>query len=419
MYTFENGLRKVAPYFSEFSVRIKQRWEGKTLIELQTTEFGELAAVVEQAIRHHRLFIETNQGKKKHTQQTIKGWDLLATRPLDRFDVIHSLQHRHEPSVGDLPWSVIHEDDDLLVISKPPGIPTHPTGNYHYNSITEIVKFDRQLANVWPTHRLDKATAGVLILAKNQKAGKYYQQLFSENKQLVTKEYFARVRGEFPQGTHLVNCPIFSVMSTQGHIRPVNADELMANSSTIFTRVSYDPTLDQSVVKCQPVTGKTHQIRIHLRNVGFPIANDYLYNPVNEGFINHEVNKLSCSIELELYRRLFRVHPEFGQLQLADKLPEALQKGTIDLYSITNWYHDSALRSEVERLKSLRSQLFEKLKADYDTKCLECGKQLLTTDRDLSDQAIWLHAFKYHYQGNPDICFEDDVPLWAKPNFID
>lgn len=433
IYTFENGLRKVAPYFNNFTTRIKSRWLGKTLVELQTEEFGQDATVVQGEIIKSQLYIETNQGRKKGTQEVIKGWEVLGIHPLSSYDLIINHQHRHEPSVTHREFTqsmaeryrcpsqwkttipIVFESEDLLVISKPTGIPTHPTGNYHYNSITEILKFDLKVENIWPAHRLDKSTLGILILGRNGVAGKYYQLLLA-NKRMVTKKYYARVAGKFPENSVLVNCPIFSVISTSGFIRPDNAKEVPADSTTIFTRVSYNSTLNQSVVICQPITGRTHQIRIHLRNIGFPIVNDFLYNPVNEGFVNQPVNKYRNELDRELYGRVFSKFPQYGKLQSPEYLNEALTQPPVDLHEVLRWYTDETIHEKVNHLVKLRKQSFETLKNRFDTTCQVCDRQLLDTDRDLSDQEIYLHAFKYTYRGDKDgesFEFEDYPPEWG------
>ena len=88
-------------------------------------------------------------------------------------DIICHTKHRHEPPI---PWhndiiKLVYEDDEILVVDKPSGIPTHPTGNYYFNSLSEIIKQQLNMDSIWTCHRLDKVTSGVLVLAKTKNGG--------------------------------------------------------------------------------------------------------------------------------------------------------------------------------------------------------------------------------------------------------
>lgn len=426
-YVFENGLRKVAPFFHQSKIHPKLRWVGRTLFDVFSTEFNEAGDIIQHEIENKLIYIQTNNGRKKNTQEILQGWDLLKDRPIDNFDIIFVNKHKHEPSVPREPEvskslqfpsqsgtniKIVFEDDDLLVILKPSGIPTHPTGNYHYNTITEILKYELQLTNIWPCHRLDKVTSGILILAKNKETCNKYQVLLTEDKLNCRKSYYARVVGKFPPNEVMVNCPIFSINSCGGFLIPSNSSEIPINSTTIFKLIDYNEKTNQSIVVCKPLTGKMHQIRIHLRNMGFPIVDDHKYNPTTETLPNYSIMKANNDLEKLLYQRVFDQHPQFQQFLDVD-LTVAQTDETIDVAKITKWDLDPIIRNKVDEIKSKRSVYFDNLRNNFNTTCEICHRDLLNTNKDMSDQGIMLHAFEYEFLGEVPFKFTDSQPQWC------
>jgi pseudouridylate synthase len=436
-YIFENGLRKVQPFFHKSEIHAKQRWVGRTLCDVMKNELNESPTIIRQEIANNLIYIWTNHGKRKNLQERLEGWDVLKDRPIDRFDVIHIHRHRHEPSVPD--WAgtsnivsidecrgalsnypsqlktnlkIVFESSDLLVVSKPSGIPTHPTGNYYYNTITEILKFDLNLDNIWPCHRLDKVTSGILILAKNKQTSIDYQLILTNEKASTKKLYYARVRGKFPEQEVMVNCPVFSVNSCGAFLNPSNASEIPSNSTTIFKSVKYNEPLNESIVVCQPLTGKMHQIRIHLRNMGYPIVDDFKYNPEAKQLPNQMIMKITNDLEIMLYERLFEKYPQFKEFLRVDKSVVSTS-ACIDVTAITKWNNDSIILQQVDLIKQKRAIWFADLRNTVNMTCDICHRDLLDTDKDFSDLSIMLHAFKYQYNGTTSFDFEDTPPQWC------
>ena len=172
-------------------------------------------------------------------------------------DMITHQVHRHEPPVTSRPIKVVFEDDDIIVIDKPSGIPVHPTGRYRFNTITKMLQ--RNLGFVVnPCNRLDRLTSGLMFLAKTPKgADDIGDQLKARE---VSKEYVAKVVGEFPEGEVVVEKPLKLIEPRLG----LNAvcqmkEEGAKHAKTVFNRISYDGKT--SIVKCKPLTGRSHQIR--------------------------------------------------------------------------------------------------------------------------------------------------------------
>ncbi|KAL4713383.1 hypothetical protein ACJJTC_016851 [Scirpophaga incertulas] len=150
--------------------------------------------------------------------------------------------------------------DDFWVVNKPAGIPCHPTGSYFEYSVTRILFKDKTVGCV---NRLDMPVSGTLILTFN-KAGEIHNLL-----QNAQKLYIAKVKGNFPEYEE-VDQPI-GTKSNKMHSICQDGKP----SKTIFKNLFYKN--GYSLVLCQPITGRTHQIRLHLKYLGYPILNDILY----------------------------------------------------------------------------------------------------------------------------------------------
>lgn len=423
MALLENGLRKVPPYYHKYRTHVKERWFGRTVADVLTAELGQSPVSVKSEIAAHRTYVAGNFGRKGG-ETAVLGWSLLQNRLLQNHDVLYTTSHVHEPSVPAPSWLqkgplkypsqkklsllLLHESDSVLVVDKPAGIPTHPTGNYRHNSVTEIIKHDLQLDDVWPCHRLDKGTSGVLILALNSTANSKYLSIINKKKHLTSKLYVARVTGRFPANPFTIRCPVFSVNASGAYL-PSNITNIPLDSATLFERITYNEDLDQSVILCKPRSGRMHQIRIHLRNLGYPIANDGMYNPPLSDVASHIRNE----VERELYKRLFERQPDLSFCHKT--LPEVTEK-CIDVLQETDFNNDSELQEKLSHMRRVKKTETAAVRAQFGQKCPECGKELYDDDRDVSEDAIWLHAFSYTYE-NPEtgesFAYTADKPSWC------
>lgn len=219
-------------------------------------------------------------------------------------DMISHTLHRHEPPVTAQPIGIVYEDNDMIVINKPAGVPVHPAGRYNFNSIVEIMRAERSYTwNPLPCNRLDRLTSGVMFIGKNAKAAeKLCMQIQGRS---VKKEYVARVIGKFPEGDIVCEQPVMQISPKLGLNRARASGK---DARTVFKRLAYYPPAQKSndskveredgrsekekirdskmewkgkeghsIVRCRPVTGRTHQLRVHLQFLGHPISNDPIY----------------------------------------------------------------------------------------------------------------------------------------------
>jgi 23S rRNA pseudouridine1911/1915/1917 synthase len=183
----------------------------------------------------------------------------------------------HEPTPSGL--KPIFETKDFAVFNKPSGMLVHQNGFHVESSLVDDIKhLYGHLANL--VHRIDRETSGLVIASKNKKAEKQLKNLFVEKD--IEKNYLAFVEGNFER-ERLIDAPILIGMNnnrppedpTPRVLSEINKDG--AKSRTFVTPVRYYEDLDITLVNAYPITGRTHQIRIHLAHVGHRILGDPFY----------------------------------------------------------------------------------------------------------------------------------------------
>lgn len=306
-------------------------------------------------------------------------------------DIICSRVHRHELAVLAAKIKIIHEDDKILVIDKPPSMPVHPCGRYRYNSLIAILHKDYGYHDLRIVHRLDRQTSGVLIFARDQAtAQKMSKQLVDRN---LHKEYVARVSGVFPDGE--VECHE-KILPLSHKLGVCIIDPEGKDCETRFKRekIYKDGT---SLVRCWPKTGRTHQIRLHLQYLGHPIANDTLYNSTAFGKERGKHANYGISRE-EIMENLNKEHNVENWFELEDAVPPEHDEDDIEL-----------LRSFEEVLDKGRHPPFDASKLVHDDQCEECQRIYMNpTPKHL---CIYLHAQKYK---GAEWQFETPMPWWSK-----
>ncbi|MDW8282566.1 MAG: RluA family pseudouridine synthase [Myxococcales bacterium] len=173
---------------------------------------------------------------------------------------------------------VLYEDEHLYALDKPAGLPIHPTARYHHSTLTAVLRerFPGQQLHV--AHRLDRETSGLLLVARSAAAAAALKGAFARRR--VEKRYLAIVHGVVESPQLLLDHPIGPA---QGRVRvrmAVRDDGLPARTEVRTLRRLSAYTL----VECRPLTGRQHQIRVHLAAIGHPVVGDKLY-PDEEIFI--------------------------------------------------------------------------------------------------------------------------------------
>ncbi|HTJ92054.1 MAG TPA: RluA family pseudouridine synthase [Pararobbsia sp.] len=169
-------------------------------------------------------------------------------------------------------YTIVHEDDHLLVIDKPAGLAVHGGSGVSFGVIEQLRNARPKAKYLELVHRLDRETSGLLMIAKRRSALVSLHDQIRENR--IDKRYLACVAGEWHDRRRAVKAPLHKYLTPEGERRVRVQDDGLA-SHTIFNLLERYNGF--ALLECELKTGRTHQIRVHLQHVGTPIVGDEKY----------------------------------------------------------------------------------------------------------------------------------------------
>lgn len=215
--------------------------------------------------------VRVNSGRVDATYRLVAGDSVrippirLAERPQNEIDEAAKVR-------VDLP--ILYEDDAMLVIDKPEGIAVHGGSGVSFGVIEALRRQRPQAKFLELAHRLDRETSGVLLVGKKRSALTALHDMFREHGAGADKRYLVLVKGRWMNTTQHVRAPLLKYLTDSGERRvSVHADG--KPSHTVFRLLARWP--EMSLLEAQLKTGRTHQIRVHLAHLGFPILGDEKY----------------------------------------------------------------------------------------------------------------------------------------------
>ena len=176
------------------------------------------------------------------------------------------------------PLEIIYEDEDLVVVNKPAGL-LSVMGRLPEHQDSAYLRILEKFPTAKVTHRLDMATSGLLMFAKHRDAEVAVSKMFQAR--TIKKYYIALIQGKI-QAEGSVEVPL--ITDWENRPRQMVHFELGKQAKTIFQLMEYDAEADQSRVCLEPVTGRSHQLRVHMMHIGHPIMGDKLYHPDSARF---------------------------------------------------------------------------------------------------------------------------------------
>lgn len=201
----------------------------------------------------------------------------------------------------DLP--IIFEDEAMLVIDKPEGVAVHGGSGVSFGVIEALRRQRPQAKFLELAHRLDRETSGVLLVGKKRLALTALHDMFREHGAGADKRYLVLVKGRWMNSTQHVKLPLHKYL-TEGGERRVSVDPQGKASHTVFRLLARWP--EMSLLEAQLKTGRTHQIRVHLAHLGFPILGDEKYGDFS---LNKQLKRDGLRrMALHAWRMAFR-HP--------------------------------------------------------------------------------------------------------------
>ena len=195
--------------------------------------------------------------------------------------VIERIKEYHEDLdivPEDIKLDIVYEDDDVILINKPSDMVVHPgSGNFHGTMVNALLHYTKSLSDCngderpGIVHRIDKDTSGLILVAKNNEAHRILAKDFETKR--VQRKYIALVDGVLPHNHITIDAPIGRDNNNRQKMAVKEGGKNAITHVNVIKRYSR-----YTLVECVLETGRTHQIRVHMAYIGYPIHNDPVYN---------------------------------------------------------------------------------------------------------------------------------------------
>lgn len=272
----------------EISVELQGQRLDKALVNL----------VIDKSRSHITKMIDDNlvfvNGKCEKSSYKVKAGDVIEIEETE----VQELKIEKE----DIPLDIVYEDSDILIINKPQGMVVHPA-NGHWNGtlVNAILNHCKDLSGIngvvrpGIVHRIDKDTSGLICVAKNDIAHNFLAEQLKDH--TMHREYYALVKGQIKESSGEINLPIGRSKSDR---KKMAVDKENGKYAVTYFKV-VKRFLNHTLVTCKLLTGRTHQIRVHMAYIGHPVEGDPLYGT--------RANKVYRDGQLLTAYKLSLIHP--------------------------------------------------------------------------------------------------------------
>lgn len=269
------NVRLVLPYPITHRFKVQDEFVDKTLLEMMAIRFP---------FRPEKDWRDRIENGRVGLNEESSTPDAL----LKKSDsIFHHNPNVVEPSVPD-EVEILEETEDWIAVYKPAPLPMHPGGRYFKNTLTAMLE-EMGYPDLKIVHRLDAVTSGIVLFAKTKAFAQKAMTEFAEGR--VQKTYFAEISGQPKEDQITINTPI---KRKTGFVFESNPDLTNAKpAETTFTVVERKE--NSAIIKCEPKTGRTHQIRLHLEHWGYPIIDDPIYG-INGDKTSKKAQKTAISL---------------------------------------------------------------------------------------------------------------------------
>ncbi len=279
------------------TITITQEYDGRLLRSYLKLTLG-LSSAVLSSLKNREDGILVN-GRRVTVRHILRAGDVLTLA--DR-DTPETATERVIPV--ELPLEVLYEDEQVIALAKPANMPTHPSHGHLCDTLANALAYRYREADepfvFRPLGRLDRNTSGVVVVGKTRAAAGFLSRAMKRGE--VRKRYLAILVGEMSAdgAEHIIDAAIFRPEATGIRRAVAEAGTPGAYPSRTRYRVlAVGGGL--SLVLCEPLTGRTHQLRVHFASIGFPILGDEIYGEASPLIGRHALHALSISVPLPFF----------------------------------------------------------------------------------------------------------------------
>ncbi len=248
-----------------FTINEEKGRIDKVLAELLPTHSR---SQIQQWVKEGAVYVNDEAVKQNYK---VKAGDLIQATEPDAVPL--------EIIAEDIPLDIVYEDEDVMVVNKPQGMVVHPSAGHMAGTLVNALMYHvKDLSGIngvirpGIVHRIDKDTSGLLMVAKNDQA---HEKLAAQLKDKTSlREYVALVHGEIPHEKGTIDAPIGRAKEDRKKQAIIDDGRPAVTHFTVIEQFS-----DFTLVTLKLETGRTHQIRVHMRYIGYPIAGDPTYGP--------------------------------------------------------------------------------------------------------------------------------------------
>lgn len=224
----------------------------------------------------------------------------------------------------DIPLDIVYEDDDIMIINKVQGMVVHPANGHYSGTLVNALMFQADSLSsingvVRPgiVHRIDKDTSGLICIAKNDNAHHFLSEQLKDH--TMSREYMALVRGVIKENSGTIDMPIGRDKKDRQKMAVDKDGKPATTHFQVIERFN-----DHTLVKCQLVSGRTHQIRVHMAAIAHPVEGDPLYAGRNYDKL-YKNGQLLTAYKLELIHPTTKKEMVF-EIDLPDYFKKVLDK---------------------------------------------------------------------------------------------
>lgn len=255
--------------------------------------------------------VRVNKGRVQ-AEYRLQAGDRLRVPPM------RTAERPSQAAVPARDFDIAWEDEALIVVDKPAGVAVHGGSGVSFGVIEQLRRARPQAKFLELAHRLDRETSGLLVVAKKRMALTRLHDQFRDG--LIRKRYLALVKGRWRNELQHVRLPLQKYLTAEGERRVSVGPEGKASHSIVRLVARWE---NFSLVEVELKTGRTHQIRVHLAHLGFPIAGDDKYGDFS---LNRDLQKAGLRRMFLHAARLALPHPLSGAgVELESPLPPELR----------------------------------------------------------------------------------------------